>query len=551
MKNLITTSLLFCLFLSCTLRDSLELRTANESSFGKESFVKEKKQPCFVSLHSESKFSYEESQIQLIEKQATKVLHFIKKHFVIRPHKIPRSIKLYDLRDSKKINPIISKNKLRITYKELNLPCIVMNHKLVLDTRPENLFRKIFIQVVAVANMESIKCYYQTYNSRISYALDYSNLYQLAENFAKCIFYYHHPNVLDESIHTKISSLESLLSNHEINSLLNLTLPCTNTEIQYFLEKKRNFLKHNNKSKQERLSELTLLHYLYFRHLLVNARLANSCSNYIKTNFDVLEKELRDYLDNDKLEICYPKITENIAKFFTPFNYLDSKLTNFWQFELPLSFHYLNYYGSKKTSDNFYETSFDKNESGEVHSCIQISPYANNIPMLLAFTMGHEFAHHIQLTSYKYKPSTFGLSKLNGMYIELEADMYAGFFSAHSKGLNLSDDILEQVSEEVRLDLGDKSYYFDYEIAHDPHGKGYQRKRAFTLGINLAKKKHYKIVNQNTKFELHDFFTQCFKQTDAFRFVNPFSTIASDVLYINNGRNTSVFTNIEKVFNTI
>ena len=318
----------------------------------------------------------------------------------------------------------------------------------------------------------------------------------------------------------KIQNLDELIDFKKSDLGIKLTEAPNEDELTYFLKKTTK--EQLNKFDLDNPEQYTK-NFLHFRHLLTNVRLAKgykylTSGYYVKLRFD-----LKNFLEDPLGEITDQDFESQMQFFFNPFTHFTNKIKEFWEFEYDLRAYILNHYHIQNTLGSCMWGNYPGFYDSKVHKSNKRNPLLNlsfnktmTMKSMLNSILPHELGHHLQQSGNYIYDSSFGESpKVRQMASELEADMYAGFYAAHRDGFNLPKNELLKTSEDMYKNFGDPQE--DLEKSMAPHGMGYQRKRAYLLGMHLAKLPRFQTVSKLTIYILHSRFIDVYKKTNYLR----------------------------------
>ena len=318
-----------------------------------------------------------------------------------------------------------------------------------------------------------------------------------------------------DSYKTSIASVDNLIDYPLGSDLLTLLKAPKSPEITFFL-KNINRDKIVNTPKEQ-----YVINFVHFHHLLVGTRIAKEYRHIDADKYFQLKKALELFLENPLREISENEFQYYAEFFFNPFNSIITKVFNFWKPKYQLSAYLLDPYEIEKNKGsciykNCYHEKLKTVTSKGVKRFMYLSGiFCESVKIMTDFTLLHELGHHLQFSEDFFHSFIENKDKVNNMGSELEADMYAGFCGAHKKGFNLSRESIIEASEFLDKKYGDKNP--DFENSENPHGMGYQRLRAYFLGVNLAKHSAWEVVNDKTKIKLHEKFKDIYLKTDYLR----------------------------------
>ena len=305
------------------------------------------------------------------------------------------------------------------------------------------------------------------------------------------------------------------------NTILEISKVPTTNEIKLFIG--------NSKLSEDQILEnkaILLRNFLHFRHLLSLYKFTYHTQNKYPKFFQEIRQKLEQFTGNPLININNFEYEKYMGEFFTPFKYEVNKIADFWQYEYDQWSTFIDHYDIIVNQGSCYysdltgklrtqnEQTNSKIAKSIIYSTTLISKGNESIEAILNFILGHETGHHLQFSNEIYK-DFYGIDlKAKHMGAELEADMYSGFYAAHSDGLALHPNELEDIKS-IAMSLGDDTT--DYINSEDPHGSDLQRLKACQLGISLAKHNKFLTVTKQTKFELHNLFKEIYESTNYLR----------------------------------
>ena len=316
-----------------------------------------------------------------------------------------------------------------------------------------------------------------------------------------------------------INSLDELIDYQNSEKGVDLIKVPREEELRFFLQNvKREELDPFN----PRHTEIYMENYLHFRHLLATTRIAKGYKSLEPKMFNFLKREFGKFLDYPLQPISDTYFKNSMSLFFNPFDLFYKKLKTFWGFKYDISAYLLDYYRIRKQGgsciwSHYSDANLQIPLNSNGHKPLMNLGFRSyqTVDFLLNITLNHEIGHHLQQSGHFLHSFTLQDQKVNNMGSELEADMYAGFYAHHSDGLNLDKNKIMEMSNVIKEHYGDGTS--DFRNSSDPHGQGYQRKRAYLLGANLAKLPKYKSISSDTKNKLHDEFKHLYLHTDYLR----------------------------------
>ena len=313
---------------------------------------------------------------------------------------------------------------------------------------------------------------------------------------------------------SKITTLEELINFPQSDILLNLSKPPNRDELKFFLKNS------NETSLQlQKLSdfEVPLKNFLHFHHLLTSTRIVNQFKDMDNRLYEDLRSKLEKLLENPLAEITEDEFLEQMTVFFKPFDFLMKKLEEFWKYKHQLSGYMLDYYNIGKIYSDSYiiyneeSLNLESNSTGD-KPFIFLKPNKLTMNSLLYFSIPHEVGHHLQFSCNFWKSFDYNLDKANCMGSELEANMFAGFFTSHEEGLNLS----QEQFKAIRKFVGTRGDGFDnFEDEECLHGLPSENEKAYGLGQTFARVSFKKeTIDSNTPQKLHEEFKKIFRKTN-------------------------------------
>ena len=314
-----------------------------------------------------------------------------------------------------------------------------------------------------------------------------------------------------------ICNVPELLDRPFLNIETNFLNPPTYHELIFFLDKANwNNLKTLTPDKKENYVE----NFLHFRHLLTSTRIAKRYKHLNPKPYIFLKNALIKFLENPLQRIPHNEFQSFMEFFFNPFNFFTDKVKNFWKYKYEISAYLLDYYNINRRGSCIYSHYNSKTLNPVPNTKVKplmLLTFRNfqTVNFMLYITLNHELGHHLQQSEGFIHSFITDSIKVNNMGSELETDMYAGFYAHHFLGLDLNSNQIIEMSKLIEKHYGDRNP--DFRSLADPHGEGYQRKRAYLLGANLAKLPQWKNVTANTKLELHKTFKKIYLNTDYLR----------------------------------
>ena len=319
---------------------------------------------------------------------------------------------------------------------------------------------------------------------------------------------------------TVITNIDELIDLPKSDLGLDLIKVPNEHELMFFLKKVNRL--HSKISLAE--AEKYLVNYLHFRHLLTSVRIAKTYQKFNPQMYGYLRNELKHFLEEPLKEISTTSFKCKMVTFFNPLDFFVEKIKNFWIFEHEISAYFLDSYPYEYLAC-FVCPDFSKPDLGNHELTHRRTPLiylsfspVESLDMMFKFIISHEIGHHLQDCNSFYRSRTKDpySKKIENIASELEADMYAGFYAFHQKGLNLGIKEVIEIGDFVCKNYGDSPSDFDNDIG-DLHGTGEQRKRAYMFGVYLAGEPKYRVVNQETKVRLHEKFEKIYIETDYFK----------------------------------
>ena len=372
------------------------------------------------------------------------------------------------------------------------------------DVATRNIIRDLYskIQVFSIENLNSMNLDNLTFYLKQSFHL-----------------------LKQDSYDTFIETVDDLIDYRKEDYASNTLLKAPNLITLLKAPKKEEinfFLKNVNKDKIVKTpKEQYVINFVHFHHLVFGARVAKDYRHINANKYFQLKKALELFLENPLREISENEFQYYAEFFFNPFNSIITKVFNFWKPKYQLSAYLLDAYDIEKEKGTciYYNISHKKLKTVSSKG-VKRFMYLNgvddvSIEIITNFDILHELGHHLQFSEGFIHSFVENKDKVNNMGSELEADMYAGFCGAHKKGFNLSRESIIEAAQWMSATYGDANP--DFENSKDPHGMGYQRLRAYFLGVNLAKHSAWQIVNAETKIKLHEKFKDIYLKTDYLR----------------------------------
>ena len=286
-------------------------------------------------------------------------------------------------------------------------------------------------------------------------------------------------------------------------------------EITYFLQ---NIDKNNLGTIDQKKA---LKNFLHFRHLLASARIAKEYTAEYQHRFDELKEKLNSLLSNPLQEISEEYFKNQTTFYFQPFDDYLNRLEKFWGIPNCTFCSFFDHYNALKNKWSYIYYDYSDALPSGVNRPKRNKPfiYLNNkrnktIKSMLGFVLPHEVGHYLQHSHGLDMESGFGTisEKEKSMLKELEADMFAGYFSTYLQGLDSNNQ--KKVIKDIYR-MGDYQtsrggiWIASFEQVNDPHGSGVARQEAFTQGIRFAT--HHQNIKiekdpHNLVLELHEAF---------------------------------------------
>ena len=324
----------------------------------------------------------------------------------------------------------------------------------------------------------------------------------------------------DKDIESSINSIDELIEYRKTDVLSEICKSPSEEELKFFLMK-YNFRNFELTSTIDFM--IYLKDFLHFKHLLTTARIFKLSSDK-STTFNFVKSALHFYLITSRMQVEDPIFIQYATLFFKPFDDYRNKMVTF--------------FGDSKTKYKYILNHYDIGISGSSYST-PASPcprfiIKNRVPTICFNIEPGQALQDLLLVSYPHELSFFQLVlQLNPQvtsslftndryrnlkepfrnFVELEADLFLGFYQAHPNGLNLSNEEIRKVINQLSQKPRESMDYFKYS----PYsfGEVKQRKRAYLLGANLAKLSKWNSSSpKDVILKLHEKFIKIYRKSN-------------------------------------